>query len=599
MASRPVVRALGQSAVRQAAALSRALSKPKLARGISRVASSVRQYESSSRPRTLRVSCNSQPTKRDYAASAADKVILRLPPGHQLSPDDVKRVFDYPGNLTDKYELKEKIGAGSFGTVVKAIDKATGIAYACKSIGKIPNKQTFTTPHHLLKIRSEVDCMLTLGASLDAVFLRDTFEDEHYIHLIMELCTGGPLIQSMDVSQLSEKRVAGLIRSILRFLAQCHSKGLIYRDVKPGNFLYGSKDPNSPLKATDFGLMIQHSEKEPPLTTRAGTPVYLAPEVINRSYSSPADLYSVGVLCFQLLTGRFPYWPSNKFKAPTMNELFDLISTSIIDFSKLPSEGVSPAAQDLIEKLLEKDPSKRITAAEALNHPWIQEDGAASSAPLNGTVVQRLQRFAVNGHLKQFVLNKIAEDIMAGNGVVGADESKAFFEPLKEMFATVDTDNSGDVSVEELVDGLIEQGYSLEQAEVEQLITRMDVDRNGRIEFDEFATCLLDWQVFREGERWKELVKRAFSNLDLNNDGYISLEEIVAVLPEVYKTEQEKKAAAMAMMREFDSSTDGLISWEEFYQMLSDVSSQHALEYYDRRFTSTAINDSETEIMLN
>merc|ERR1719498_924536 len=171
----------------------------------------------------------------------------RLPPGHQLTAADVQKVFDYPDNLTERFLIGEKIGAGSFGTVLRATDKVTGIQYACKSISKIPKKQSFTTPHHLLKIRSEVECMLTLGASLDAVFLKDTFEDETDIHMVMELCKGGPLIQSMDVSQLSEKRVAELIRSVLRFMAQCHSKGLIYRDVKPGNFLFSSAEPGSAL----------------------------------------------------------------------------------------------------------------------------------------------------------------------------------------------------------------------------------------------------------------------------------------------------------------------------------------------------------------
>merc|ERR1712170_210048 len=109
------------------------------------------------------------------------------------------------------------------------------------------------------------------------------------------------------------------------------------------------------------------------------------------------------------------------------------------------------------------------------------------------------------GHLKQFVLNMIAEDLMQGNDVITSDESSAFFEPLRDMFETVDTDASGDVSVDELVEGLFKQGYSLTTPEVEQLVTRMDVNRDGRIEFDEFATCLLDWQEFKDGERWKLL----------------------------------------------------------------------------------------------
>uniref|UniRef100_A0A7S1X9N0 Calcium-dependent protein kinase n=1 Tax=Tetraselmis chuii TaxID=63592 RepID=A0A7S1X9N0_9CHLO len=532
-------------------------------------------------------------SKRDYSASATDKVILRLPPGHELSADDVKVVFDYPRNLTDRYDLKEKIGAGSFGIVVRAVDKETGIEYACKSIAKIPSKQVKTNPHHLLKIRSEVDCMQTLGASLDAVFLKDVFEDDSYVHMVMELCLGGPLIESMDVSNLTEARVAELIRSILRFLAQCHAKGLIFRDVKPGNFLYATKDEGSSLKATDFGLMIQHSKNEPPLTTRAGTPVYLAPEVVTRNYDAAADVYSVGVLCFQLLTGRFPYWPSNNFKAPTMNELFDMIAQARIDFSTLEKEGVSPSAVDLLKKLLMVDPKRRITALEALKHPWVQEGGAASDAPLSGTVVQRLQRFAVNGHLKQYVLNMITEDIMGSTEVMGMEETAEMITPLRDMFARLDKDGSGDVSVDELVAGLIEQGYSLSEPEVEQLVTRMDVNKDGKIVFDEFATCLLDWPEFRSGNKWQKLVRRAFDKLDLNGDGYISLDELMALLPEFYDTEEKRKEAASAMMREFDNSTDGLISWAEFDNMLSDMSNQNALEYFDKRYTAKALDDGE------
>jgi len=502
-----------------------------------------RQQQQQPSSRRLVVFSQATRSKRDYSASATDKIILRLPPGHELSREDVQAVFDYPRNLTDKFDLKEKIGAGSFGTVIRAVDKATGIEYACKSIAKVPSKQDKTNPHHLLKIRSEVDCMRTLGASLDAVFLKDVFEDDGYVHLVMELCSGGPLIESMDVSNLTEARVAELIRSILRFLAQCHAKGLIFRDVKPGNFLYASKEDGSSLKATDFGLMIQHGKTDPPLTTRAGTPVYLAPEVVTRNYDSAADVYSVGVLCFQLLTGRFPYWPSNNFKAPSMNELFDMIAKAKIDFSGLEKEGVAPAAVDLLKKLLHVDPKKRITAREALQHPWVKEGGEASTAPLSGTVVQRLQRFAVNGHLKQYVLNMITEDIMNSTDVIGQEESQEMIGPLRDMFSQLDEDGSGDVSVEELVAGLMAQGYSLSDTEVQQLVTRMDVNKDGKIVFDEFATCLLDWPEFRSGNKWQKLVRRAFDKLDLNGDGHISLEELMALLPEFYDTEDARKEA--------------------------------------------------------
>eukprot|EP00951_Prasinocladus_malaysianus_P028162 scaffold255568_cov47-Prasinocladus_malaysianus.AAC.1 len=146
--------------------------------------------------------------------------------------------------------------------------------------------------------------------------------------------------------------------------------------------------------------------------------------------------------------------------------------------------------------------------------------------------------------------------------------------------------------------GLVQQGYTLTDVEVGQLVSRMDVDRNGRVTFDEFATCLLDWQDFKGGERWKKLVERAFKKLDLNGDGYISLEELMQLLPDAYETSEQRQSAARAMMREFDASTDGLISWKEFYHMLSDMSSQHALEYYDRRFSTEAIGENKQEVTL-
>mmetsp|Transcript_13912 Transcript_13912/g.32850 ORF Transcript_13912/g.32850 Transcript_13912/m.32850 type:complete len:210 (-) Transcript_13912:587-1216(-) len=153
----------------------------------------------------------------------------------------------------------------------------------------------------------------------------------------------------------------------------------------------------------------------------------------------------------------------------------------------------------------------------------------------------------------------IAEDIMAGNEIVSSDESNTFFEPLQDMFSTVDTDSSGDVSVNELVEGLMRQGYTLTESEVEQLVTRMDVNRDGRIEFDEFATCLLDWQEFKGGERWKKLVDRAFKKLDLNGDGYISLEELIALLPAAFKTEEEKRAAVRCSANHLQPQTHSCI----------------------------------------
>jgi len=121
------------------------------------------------------------------------------------------------------------IGSGSFGTVYRAVDKVTREEFACKSIPKIPNGETYSSPHYLLKARSEIDCMARLGSSLDAVFLVGQYEDDTHVHIVMELCDGGTLMEAMAKMEAGEDDVALVMRSVFRFLTLCHSRDLVFR----------------------------------------------------------------------------------------------------------------------------------------------------------------------------------------------------------------------------------------------------------------------------------------------------------------------------------------------------------------------------------
>lgn len=142
-------------------------------------------------------------------------------------------MFGYPRDFHDVYELGEVLGAGSFG-VVRACRRRDGKGppAAVKTIPKVPRRGS-ATPRHLLKLRSEADVMRQLGPSLDAVSLFDAYEDDACVHLVTELCSGGSVLEAArSGGGLSEARVADVARSILRFLAQCHAKGIVFRDVK-------------------------------------------------------------------------------------------------------------------------------------------------------------------------------------------------------------------------------------------------------------------------------------------------------------------------------------------------------------------------------
>lgn len=447
----------------------------------------------------------------DYSAKAGDGTILQLPLKSPLTTSQIRNVFGYPRNLREMYHVGSVLGAGSFGVVREARERSTGRIYAIKSIPKTP-KQNKPTPRYLLKLQTEVDAMAQLGASFDAVFLKDVFEDDMSIHLVMELCEGGSVLDRLKDGEYSEHQVAHVMRSVMRFLSQCHSKGLVYRDVKPENFMIlekhtsissgkstkksgenreahshedesdgfigdtaklwrnisravriGGEDKrrqessgqesaenqkatpklsnigHSTVKATDFGLAIRHTNDEPPLKSRSGTPAYMAPEVIKQQYDCKADVWSAGIMMWQLLTGRFPFWKD--VRDCTLQQVWSAILQDEIDFEAAELRQISPQARDLLQSMLNRDPEQRISASGALHHEWLQKKGAASPHPLRSSVVQRLQRFATYSRLKQVVFRLITDEFK--DMPSSRPEARALMDGLTVLFNELDLDASG------------------------------------------------------------------------------------------------------------------------------------------------------------
>lgn len=523
--------------------------------------------------------------KTDYAATASDANVLQQPLKQELTANDVKHVFGYSNSLKEKYTIGKVIGAGSFGVVREAVHKRTNLHYACKTIPKLPKKGR-GTPRYLLKIQTEVDAMLQLGPSLDAVFLQDVFEDDVSVHLVMELCTGGGILDKIKQHSYTERRISQIMRSIIRFISQCHAKGIIYRDIKPDNFLFLNKDQDSPIRATDFGLSIRHWPDEGQLKSRSGTPVYMAPEVILQGYDAQADMWSVGMLMYQLLTGTFPFWDS--VANVSLQQVWQAILVKKLDLdSSWVKSSMSEGARNLLKGLLVREPGTRLTANQALEHPWIKDQTRAPTSSLDNSVVQRLQRFATYGYLKQIVLKMIAADLADGKGSLGDEQSEALdmVTALRDLFKSLDTDKSNTIEASELADGLKAQGYNISQQELAQLMGRVDFDRNGTLDMEEFISGLIDWTELQKDGDWEARVSTAFAKLDGNGDGFIDLEELLAQLPfeaaESY--DGERLMEARRMLREADSNGDGLVSREEFTTLLTETHLPDSLDQYDPR----------------
>ena len=568
----------------------------------------------------------------DYQARAGDSSVLHRPLKSELLPSEVRDVFGFPRNFRELYSLGAVLGAGSFGVVRECMEKSTGRKFAVKSIPKSP-KNGKPTPRYLLKLQTEVDAMNQLGASLDAVYLQAVFEDDAAIHIVMELCQGGSILDHLKAGEYNEQQAAEVMRAVLRFLGQCHAKGLVYRDVKPENFMllhksnqsdqainksplqqqtpssqnfivqglaravglatrsetanpkeplnhegphaYNHAQLGSPVKATDFGLSIRHRPEEPKLRSRSGTPAYMAPEVISQQYDEKADIWSAGIMMYQLLTGRFPFWEN--VRDCSLQQVWKAILSEDIDFDAPELRQVSPAAHDLLRGLLHRNPNKRLSAAEALKHPWLRAEGAAASFPLRSSVVQRLQRFATYGRLKQLVFRIIADEFSERPSTL--PESRQLVASLTTLFNELDADESGSVSMDELVDGLERLGYDVTSNELERLMGRVDINHDGALQLGEFVAGLVDWPALQQDSQWGDWVAQAFARLDRNADGFISLsslEDLLAI------GEGEEGDSAMAkrdegdvrnlearrMLREADTNGDGKISREEFSELL-------------------------------
>ncbi|KAG0471482.1 hypothetical protein HPP92_016028 [Vanilla planifolia] len=219
----------------------------------------------------------------------------------------------------------------------------------------------------------------------------------------------------------------------------------MHRDLKPENFLFVNQMESSPLKMIDFGLSIFFKPGDI-FNDVVGSPYYVAPEVLRKQYGQEADVWSAGVMIYILLSGVPPFWD---------------------DFSSEPWPGISECAKDLIRGMLDRDVEKRLSAHEVLCHPWVQVDGAAPDKPLDSAVLTRLKQFSAMNKLKKMALRIIAEN-MSEEEIAG----------LKEMFKMIDTDNSGQITFEELKDGLQRVGANLKESEISALMEAVAVNNS-------------------------------------------------------------------------------------------------------------------------
>ncbi|XP_034174171.1 calcium/calmodulin-dependent protein kinase II isoform X22 [Osmia lignaria lignaria] len=296
--------------------------------------------------------------------------------------------------FSDNYDLKEELGKGAFSVVRRCVQKSTGHEFAAKII----NTKKLTA-RDFQKLEREARICRKLQHQ-NIVRLHDSIQEENYHYLVFDLVTGGELFEDIVAREFySEADASHCIQQILESVHHCHHNGVVHRDLKPENLLLASKAKGAAVKLADFGLAIEVQGEAQAWFGFAGTPGYLSPEVLKKEpYGKPVDIWACGVILYILLVGYPPFWDEDQHR------LYAQIKAGSYDYPSPEWDTVTPEAKNLINQMLTVNPSKRITASEALKHPWICQRERVASVVHRQETVDCLKKFNARRKLKVAIL---------------------------------------------------------------------------------------------------------------------------------------------------------------------------------------------------
>merc|ERR1712032_147806 len=369
----------------------------------------------------------------------------------------------------------------------------------------------------------------------------------------MEIAAGGELFDKIiESGHFTEVQAAVLMQQIVRAIYYMHENQVCHRDLKPENFLFMTKDPieKALLKIIDFGLSYKFTQNQV-LTTKAGTPYYVAPQVLAGKYDQLSDLWSVGVIMYVMLCGYPPFF------GETDAEVLSKVRLGNFSFNAADWKNVSEDAKNLIRMLLKMNPRDRYTAEQALNHEWIKNKAPkAGNVSLQSGFVDNLRSFRSQNKLKKAALHIIA-------GQLNEDQIKA----LRENFMALDHNGDGLLTAAELKEGLQKAGLKEVPQDLQQIMMDIDSDGSGQIDYTEFLAATLDKRLYLQ----EDVCWSAFRLFDRNGDGKISQEELKLVLNSDDVADIAGADAIAQLLKEVDGNGDGMIDFQEFMEMMRNA----------------------------
>lgn len=449
------------------------------------------------------------------------------------------------GKIRDHYRIGKVLGSGAFGEVRLCLHKDTQTQRAVKVLRK-----NLLDEKEMDMLKNEISILKDMDHP-NIVKMYEFLEDEKRIYIVTEICKGGELFDEiLNKSKFDEKDAMVVMKQLLSAINYCHKKSIVHRDLKPENMLLEQDKDLEKLKIVDFGTSLTF-DPDRALDEKLGTAYYIAPEVIKKSYNEKCDLWSCGVIMYILLSGEPPF---NDPKADN-EAIMKKVEKGKYDISKGIWKTITKEAKDLIKKLLTYKPEDRISAEEALQHPWIKELKQEIDEDSSKNALSSLKAFRSEQKLKVAAASYIGSQLI----------SKSEKEKLGKIFKALDTNGDGQLSKDEIMNGYEEHfGKLLNEDEVDQLFLDVDTDKSGFIDYSEFIVATMSSKKNMSEEK----LTAAFKLFDTDNSGTISSQELKEVLTSSGHISDE---TIEQILKQADENDDNEIDFSEFCKLMEKV----------------------------
>ena len=387
-------------------------------------------------------------------------------------------------DINNIYKFKEVVGKGAFG-IVRAGYRIKEISphkiYAIKSIDK-----TKISQNDINNLEKEIDILSSLDHPNIARFY-ETFNDERYFHIVTELCRGKSLTKLLKLKggKIKEKNCRIIIMKILHAINYCHSHGVVHCDLKPDNIIFEAPNEENEnddilnlfgLKLIDFGLSSR-IKKNKKLNNTVGTAYFIAPEILKGEYDEKCDIWSIGVILYYILSGKFP------FTGKTNNEIFEKIQKNEPNFGKNIFNNISLNAIDFMKKCFFKNPNERFSAQECLLHPWLEPifKHIHSDTFLKDNLIMNFASYNKCSQLKKLILKYLVSNM-------GHTE----LEPYKSAFFAFDFKNQGIITKKDIKKIFNLYNFDISDSQIKNIMSICDEPSNSFLTYSEFICCCIN-----------------------------------------------------------------------------------------------------------